>query len=73
MKKFVLSLLLSLCSLNVCDAANDIEALQADITFFADASCRQLKTNVKLKDLERFQSDLLKTVAAEMLDGTYDK
>ena len=70
MKKFVFSLLLSLCSLHVCDAANDIEALQADITFFADASCRQLKTNVKLKDLERFQSDLLKTVAAEMLDGT---
>jgi hypothetical protein len=72
MKKLVLSLLLSLCSLHVCDAANDIEALQADITFFADASCRQLKTNVKLKDLERFQSDLLKAVAAEMLDGTYD-
>ena len=73
MKKRILSLLLSLCSLNACDAANDIQAYQADMTFFTDAGCSQLKTSVQLKDLDRFKSDLLKTVAARMLDATYDK
>ena len=73
MKRLILSLLLSLCSLNVCDAAYDIEALKADTAFFTDVSCRQLKTSVQLKDLERFQSDLLKTVATGILNATYDK
>jgi hypothetical protein len=72
MKTLILSLLLSLCSLDAWGAAYDIEALKADMTFFKDAGCTQLKTNVQLKDLDRFESDLLRTAAAGMLNGTYD-
>ena len=63
MKNFILSLLLSLCSLNACGAANDIEALQADMTFFTDTSCSQVRTGVQLKDLDGFKSEMLKKVA----------
>ncbi len=72
-KRLALSLLLSLWSLNVCSAADDIEALKADMTFFTDGSCSELKTNVQSKDLDGFKSTLLKTVADGLLDGTYDK
>jgi len=34
--------------------------------------CSQLKKSVKLKDLDGFKSDLLKKVAAGMLNATYD-
>jgi hypothetical protein len=51
----------------------DADALQADMEFFTDSSCRQLRPNVQTQDLERFESALLKTVAASMLDGTYDR
>ena len=73
MKRFILSVSLSLWSLIACGAANDMEALKADMTFFTDASCSQLKTSVQLIDLDGFKSDLLKTVAAGMLNATYDK
>ncbi len=73
MKTIVLALLLSLCSLTACDAAWDVEALQADMAFFTDSSCSRLKSSVRTKDLDDFQSDLLRAVAAGMLDGTYDK
>ncbi len=43
------------------------------MTFFTDGSCRQLKTDVQSKDLDGFQSPLLKKVAAGMLGATYDK
>ena len=43
------------------------------MTFFSDASCSQLKADVQSRDLARFQSDLLRSVAADMLNGTYDK
>jgi len=72
MNKAILLLLLSLWSLNPCDAAYDIESIQADMAFFTDASCGQLKPGVQSKDLDRFKSDLLKMVAAQMLDGSYD-
>ncbi|UCG47017.1 MAG: M60 family metallopeptidase [Phycisphaerales bacterium] len=54
-------------------APNDLDALKADMAFFTEPSCSQLKTAVKLKDLDHFKSDLLKTVAARMLNGTYDR
>ncbi len=72
MKKVTLSVAFSLWLLVPCNAANDIKALKADMSFFTDISCRQLKTSVQLDDLEGFESELLKTVAAEMLNGTYD-
>jgi len=73
MRRFILYLFLSLWPLRACGAANDIEALQADMAFFTDTSCRQLKTGVQLKDLNDFKSDLLKNVAAGLLKATYDK
>ncbi len=73
MKHLILSLLFSLCLLNADGAAYEIDAIKADMTFFADASCRELKADVKSKDLDGFKSDLLKDVAAGMLDSTYDK
>lgn len=57
MKRRILSLLLSL---NAWGATYDIETLKADMTFFADASCSQLRTGVQLKDLNGFKSELLK-------------
>ena len=72
MKRVILSVALSLWSVIPCNAANDVEALRADMRFFTDASCRQLKTSVQLKDLDSFKSEVLKTAAAGMLNGTYD-
>ncbi|HUT10764.1 MAG TPA: M60 family metallopeptidase [Thermoguttaceae bacterium] len=73
MKRFILSVSFLLWPLTTFGAAADMEALKADMTFFTDASCSQLKTGVQLKDLDGFKSDLLKTVAAGMLSATYDK
>lgn len=73
MKYLVLSLVFSLCFLNICGAAEDVEALKADAAFFTDSSCAQLREGVDSKALEGFKSDLLKNVASRMLDGTYDK
>jgi len=72
MQRVILSVSLSLWSLIPCNAAHDIEALRADMRFFTDASCRQLRPRVQSKDLDGFRSDVLKTVAAGMLSGTYD-
>ena len=72
-KKCTLSVSLVLWSLTASGAESDTEALKADMTFFTDASCSRLKTNVKLKDLGRFKSKLLKTVAGEMLREKYDR
>lgn len=72
MKRFILSVSVLLCSLIPCNAANDIEALKADMQFFTDSSCGQLKTTVQAKDLDGFKSDLLKTVATALLNKTYD-
>jgi hypothetical protein len=53
-------------------SAIDFQAMKADTAYFTDASCRQLKPAVQVKDLEGLKSALLKKVAAEMLKGTYD-
>jgi hypothetical protein len=73
MKRLILSLLFSFWPLSACGATYDIEALKADMTFFTDTSCSQLKTGVQLKDLDGFKSELLKKVAAALLNATYDK
>jgi len=72
MKQLVLCLSLSLGSLDALAADYNVEAIRADMAFFTDASCSQLKASVQAKDLDGFQSDLLRTVAAGLLDRTYD-
>ena len=73
MKTFVLSVSFLLSSLTAFGAAADMDAIKADMAFFTDASCSTLKASVRLKGLDGFKSELLKTVAAGMLNGTYDK
>jgi len=53
--------------------AQDMEALKADMAFFTDPRCTALNASVQMKDLEGFESDLLKAVATEMLNGSYDR
>ena len=73
MKRIVLYLSVFLCSVTASVAEIDMEATKADMAFFTDASCRQLKEDMKKKHLKRFKSELLKTVATGMLNGTYDR
>ncbi len=40
---------------------------------FTDASCMELKAGVTAADIERIESKILKKLALELLDGTYDK
>lgn len=54
-------------------AGDSVEALQADQKFFTDPSCCRLKKGVKPKDLVAFRSEVLKSAAGGMLDGTYDR
>ncbi len=70
MKKLLLPVLSVLCWSALCDAAYDVEAIRADAKFFTEASCSQLKAGVSAQDLAGLQSDLLKTVAAALLEGT---
>lgn len=56
-----------------CNAGDDIKSLSADIPFFTDTSCSQLKTSVRPEDLAGFKSELLKSVADGLLAGKYDK
>lgn len=72
MKKTVLCFLL-LWSFVSCGAAYNVEALNADLEFFTDASCRRLKGGVQEGDLENLKSDLLERVATQMLKGDYDR
>jgi thiol-disulfide isomerase/thioredoxin len=53
-------------------ATYDADSLQADMAFFTDPSCRQLKPDLQAPDLARFKSNVLKTVAAGLLNGSYD-
>ncbi len=73
MQRLILLISLLLCPLLARGAANDAEALKADMRFFTDGSCSELKTSVKSQNLAGFKSDLLKMVASGLLDGTYDK
>ena len=54
-------------------AAGSIAALQANQKSSTDTSCRQLKRGVKPRDLVAFRSEVLKSVAAGMLDESYDR
>jgi hypothetical protein len=54
-------------------ASYDPEALTADMKFFTDSGCSELKPQLKPQDLAGFKSALLKSVAAGLLDKTYDK
>ncbi len=67
------SISILLCAQLAGGAVNDVEALNVDMKFFTEGSCSELKTGLKQQDLAAFKSDLLKTVAAGLLDGTYDK
>ena len=67
------SISILLCMQLAGGAVTDVEALKADSKFFTDGSCSELKTGVKQHDLAGFKCGLLKTVAAGLLDGTYDK
>ena len=73
MKRVALSVSLLWCSLTVSGAKTDVEAIKADMAFFDDASCSQLKKGVQAKQLGGFKSKLLKTVATGLLNATYDK
>ncbi len=54
-------------------AGMDIEALKSDAAaFFTDPSCSELKPGVGREQLESFESDLLRSVAGALLDGSYD-
>ncbi len=70
--RLILCVSLFSCCWPACGATNDLEALKADTQFFTDASCSQLKPQVKRENLAGFRSELLRTVAAGMLVGTYD-
>jgi hypothetical protein len=73
MKRSLLRVLLLAGLSAACAAAHDIEALRADMQFFTDGSCSELKESVRSTDLAGFKSELLKSVAAELLAGKYDK
>ena len=42
-----------------CKGADDIDALKADMSFFTEPSCRELKDGVGKGDLGRFKSEVL--------------
>lgn len=68
----ILALALALGTLVALGATNATDALEADLAFFADSAATQLRAGVTSKDLDRFQTRVLRTVAAGLLDGTYD-
>lgn len=71
---FLSCLLLGLSgTLSMLFAGVDAMAIKKDMAFFTDTSCSRLKPGVKRKELAGFKSGLLKEVAAQLLDGTYDE
>ncbi len=54
-------------------ALNDLEALTFDMRFFTDTSCSELRPDLGSSDLEKFKSELLRTVATALINRTYDK
>ncbi|MBM4026609.1 MAG: peptidase M60, partial [Planctomycetes bacterium] len=72
MMRLGLAVLLVLCGSALCHAAYEVEAIEADGQFFTETSCSRLKAGVSARDLAGFRSDLLKSVAAALLEGTYD-
>ncbi|MHC4504028.1 MAG: M60 family peptidase N-terminal accessory domain-containing protein, partial [Planctomycetota bacterium] len=72
MKKAILSVPVLLRALVASGAATDTKAIEADMAFFTDPSCSELRKRVRSRHLRSFKSELLKTVAAGLLDSTYD-
>ena len=72
MKRTVLSVSVLLRALVASGAATDTKAIEADMAFFTDSSCSQLRKNVRSRHLRSFRSKLLKTMAGGMLNSTYD-
>jgi len=73
MQQLILSISLLAASLLACGAGVEIEALKADLKFFPDPTCHELASGVASNDLPTFRSELLKSVAAAMLNRTYDR
>ena len=46
--------------------------IKSDASFFKDESCRELREQIKAKDLALFRSELLRSVARGLLEGNYD-
>jgi hypothetical protein len=73
MQRTILPLLLLAGVLVAAGAEEKAEALKADQKFFTDTSCSELKKGTKSRNLKSFKSELLKTVAAGLLNKTYDR
>jgi hypothetical protein len=73
MQKLILSILLLAASLPGGAAAVEIEALKSDLKFFTDTSASKLERGVNSNNLPAFRSELLRTVAAGLLNQTYDQ
>ncbi|HRZ37951.1 MAG TPA: M60 family metallopeptidase [Candidatus Paceibacterota bacterium] len=56
-----------------CGGTNDVGAVRSDLAFFTDCAATQLRAGVSSNDLDSFKTELLRTVAAGLLSGTYDK
>ena len=48
-------------------------AIASDLAFFTDRSAMELNKKVKAKTLKKFKSPLMREVAAQLLNGNYDK
>jgi len=72
MRKILVSTLFCVWALLVGGAEADVEALKADLRFFTDPSCQQLKPRVKPENLSEFQSELMGKIAAGLLQRTYE-
>jgi hypothetical protein len=73
MKRTILLIPLLLGAIAALSAETKSEALKADLNYFSDSSGSELKPNVRSNDLAGFKSELLKAVAASLLNKTYDK
>lgn len=72
MKRLALGLLIWSVTTGFAGAAQDLAALESDRQFFSDASCVQLRAGFTAAELEKFRSELLRRVAADLLAGRYD-
>lgn len=49
------------------------DAIQQDLKYFTDLSATELKKDVKAKSLKKFKTPIMRQLASELLNGTYDK
>lgn len=71
MKQFILLFCL-IFSVSGLFSQNQRTQVENDLQFFKDPTCSKLKKSVKQDDLNRFQSPQLKSIAEQMLAGTFD-